>query len=55
MFLLLISVLEFTNSTSNSRNFIEGEKLINMGHFICYIIATENGTQYELTASIGKH
>ena len=47
---MINSLLNFTNSTSNSRNFIEGEKLINAGHIICCGIAAESDTQYELTA-----
>ncbi|KZC12020.1 hypothetical protein WN55_04041 [Dufourea novaeangliae] len=43
------SLFEFTNSTSDSRNFIEEEELIDADHLIGCGISTENEDHYELT------
>lgn len=48
MFLSMCEVLDHLDSTTKSRNFIEGEQVVNSNHLIYTGILKENNEQYEL-------
>ncbi|KAH0535174.1 hypothetical protein KQX54_014593 [Cotesia glomerata] len=48
MFLSMCEVLDHLDSTTKSRNFIEGEQVVNSNHLIYTGILNENNEQYEL-------
>ena len=48
MFLSLNTVLEFIESIPSSRNFVEGEKIINSGHLIYSGLKSQNADRYDI-------
>lgn len=48
MFLSLNQVLDFIETTPKSRNFVEGEKIINAGHLIYNGLENQNNYQYDI-------
>ncbi|KAK0078979.1 hypothetical protein PV325_001887 [Microctonus aethiopoides] len=48
MFLSINQVLEFLESTPSSRNFVEGEKIINSGHLIYCGLKNPDADQYDI-------
>ena len=48
MFLSLSEVLEFIESTTNSRNFVEREKIINAGHLIFSGLNNQSVNQHNI-------
>ncbi|KAH0534595.1 hypothetical protein KQX54_005665 [Cotesia glomerata] len=48
MFLSLNQVLDLIKATPKSRNFVEGEKIINAGHLIYNRLENQNNDQYDI-------
>ena len=51
VFLSLSQVLEFIESTPNSRNFVKGEKIINAGHLIFFGLNNQSANQHNILSS----
>lgn len=48
MFLLVNEILDYLGSTPKSRNFIEGEQVVNSNHLLYRGILSESNDQYDL-------